>query len=651
MKQQKDSRSFVLWLSLTVLGLSVGLAVMAALSLRQSASVEAAARLQSDSITALTFQTEREFLRFRNELRVALHTREAADWDAVAARFDIFASRIYLMRDNPSTAKLAQRSEYNTMLPRLQALVEEIDPLLQAPQRHRAALEAHLADMTDMGPDMQGLSFAANSVVSMLVDRQVEVVRDQNRMITWLVAVQALVLVAATAGLVNRNRRLQREREALEALNIELSDARDAAEAANRAKGQFLANMSHELRTPFNGMLGMISMLEDSDLNDSQRDQLQTARGSAQHLLTLLNDILDMSALDAGKMKVRPEPVDLPQLVSETVELMQGQAQRKGLQMTLELAEVKAHWVEIDPTRIRQILLNLISNAIKFTAQGQVVVRLDSDALPGAVRWRVLVRDTGMGMDASTLSQLFQRFHQADDSATRRFGGTGLGLEISRSLARLMNGDISAESEHGVGSSFTLTITTPTCEAPEGNTATIASAVLSPMVPATMAPLSSDTEPPAKPMTATAAPAETVAGASATNPDAAWQVLVAEDHPVNRKFVGLILEKLGHHATFAENGLEAWQAASEGDYDIVLMDLHMPEMDGLEAAQRIRALPGRRGQVPIVALTADVMNEARDRARDAGMNAYLSKPVQKQQLQEVMAHCVATGWAHTHQPQ
>ncbi len=639
MKQKKDSRSFVLWLSLTVLGLAVGLAVMAALSLRQSASVEAAARLQSDSITALTFQTEREFLRFRNELRVALHTREEPDWDTVATRFEILASRIYLMRDNPSTAKLAQRSEYSTMLPRLQALVQDLDPLLQEPQRHRAALEVHLANMTDMGPDMQALSFAANSVVSVLVDRQVEVVRDQNRMITWLVAVQALVLVAATAGLINRHRRLQREREALEMLNVELTDARDAAEAANRAKGQFLANMSHELRTPFNGMLGMISMLEDSDLNDSQRDQLQTARGSAQHLLTLLNDILDMSALDAGKMKVRPEPVDLPQLVRETVELMQGQAQRKGLQMTLEQSPVAQPWVSTDPTRVRQILLNLISNAIKFTAQGQVVVRLDSEPQPGAVRWRLLVRDTGMGMDAATLSQLFQRFHQADDSATRRFGGTGLGLEISRSLARLMNGDISAESERGVGSSFTLTLTTPVSEAP-ATSDTLASAVLTPPLPLPISDV---------PTASPTAPNSTSDVGMA--PGTAWHVLVAEDHPVNRKFVGLILEKLGHHATFAENGLEAWQAASEGDYDIVLMDLHMPEMDGLEATQRIRALPGRRGLVPIVALTADVMNEARDRARDAGMNAYLSKPVQKQQLQEVMAHCVATGWAHTHQPQ
>ncbi len=642
MKQQKDSRSFVLWLSLTVLGLAVGLAVMTALSLRQSASVEAAARLQADSITALTFQTEREFLRFRNELRVALHTREKPDWDTVATRFDILASRIYLMRDNPSTAKLAQRREYTTMLPRLQALVREIDPLLQEPQRHLAALEGHLATMTDMGPDMQAMSFAANSVVSGLVDRQVEVVRVQNRMISWLVAVQALVLIAATAGLINRHRRLQREREALETLNVELTDARDAAEAANRAKGQFLANMSHELRTPFNGMLGMISMLEDSELNDTQRDQLQTARGSAQHLLTLLNDILDMSALDAGKMKIRPEPVNLPNLVRETVELMQGQAQRKGLHMALDQNGESQHWVSTDPTRVRQIVLNLISNAIKFTTQGEVAVRLESESLPGAVRWRLRVRDTGMGMDTATLSQLFQRFHQADDSATRRFGGTGLGLEISRSLARLMNGDISAESEHGVGSSFTLTLTTPVCEAPVTPTA-LASAVLSPPAPTPNA------EPSPQPVLEVAPPADSKDGTTSAN--TGWHVLVAEDHPVNRKFVGLVLEKLGHKATFAENGVEALKAASEGDYDIVLMDLHMPEMDGFDATQRIRALPGPRGQVPIVALTADVMNEARDRARDVGMNAYLSKPVQKQQLQEVMAHCVATGWANTHQPQ
>lgn len=621
MPTRKDSRSFLLWLSLTIIVLTAGLAVISAVSLRQSASVEATARLQADSTTALAFQLEREYLRFRNELRVALHTRETPDWDALLVRYDILASRVALLQANPSTERLRERREYTALLPRLIALVEDIEPLLERPDTHRAALEAVLETMIDLGPDLQALSFAANSLVSSLVEQQVAVVREQNRMIGWLVGLQVLALAITAAALVSRHRRQVRERLALEALNSALVEARDQAERANRAKSQFLANMSHELRTPFNGMLGMLSVLEDSELNAAQRDQLQTARSSAQHLLALLNDILDMSALDAGKMKIHPEPVDMTSLVGEIHQLMLSQARRKGLELRFTADPAGPCWVRTDPTRVRQILLNLLSNAVKFTATGHIAVALRGTPGPNGIAWTVTVSDTGIGMDTETVQQLFQRFHQADDSITRQFGGTGLGLEISRTLARMMGGDITVQSDKGAGSTFTLTLLTPPCEPPVVRAPAEGVAVFTP--------------PPERP--------------TLPPPPAAltWRVLVAEDHPVNRKFVGLLLEKLGHQVQFAENGVEALALARDHDFDLVLMDIHMPEMDGLSATRHIRALPSRRARVPIIALTADVMNEAQEQAREAGMDAFLSKPVQKQQLQEVMAHCVAAAAARS----
>ena len=617
MRALSDSRSYLLWLAATVLVLSAGLAVLTAVSFRQSDTVEAAARLQADSVNALAFQTEREFLRFRNELRVALDGRGDPDWDSVLVRFDIFASRIGLLRENPTTAKLKGRSEYTTALPKLEALIARIDAVIEAPHNHTTELRAILDTMTDMGPDVQALTFAANSVVTHLMDQQVAVVRQQNRMIGWLVVVQLMVIVSAGAGLYNRHRRLQRERQALEQVNRELEQAKEAAEAADRAKSQFLANMSHELRTPFNGMLGMIDMLQDSELSAAQRDQLHTARGSAQHLLSLLNDILDMSAIDAGRMKIRPVPCDVPQLMAEICRLMEVDAQRKGLTLQLQTGTHPHSWVMADPTRLRQIVLNLVGNAVKFTERGQVQVDVRSEPVDHAVRWTLTVTDTGAGMDATTLRGLFQRFHQADDSATRRHGGTGLGLEISRNLARLMQGDITIESAVGVGTRCTATVLTPVATAP---------------VPAPLsvgAAAAADASPSPQPSTAPATPARRA------------RILVAEDHPVNRKLVGLMLEKMQHEVVFAEDGVAAVAAVDAEAFDLILMDLHMPRMDGLEATQTIRQRTDHKRHIPIVALTADVMDDTRDRAQRVGMTDYLLKPVQKGALHDAIERCLA----------
>jgi len=461
----QDNQRYLLWVALTTLVLFVGIAVTAALSLRQSDTVEAAARLQADSVTALAFQTEREFLRFRHELRVALISSEEADWPEVLLRFDILASRVSLLRDNPTTLKIQDRPEYQVALPALESLIQRLDPLLDTPFEHRVQLSALFLEMVDMGPDMQALTFAANSVVTRLVDQQVAVVRQQNRMIGWLVVVQVVVIAAAAAGLFNRHQRLQREQKALQQLNHELIAARDAAQTADRAKSHFLANMSHELRTPLNAIIGYSEIIEDElaegrVADASVREDMGKIKGAGRHLLRLINDILDLSKIESGRVEIQYEPVDVRQLVDQACSTLQPQVEANGNRLVVAI-DAGVGVIESDATRMRQVLLNLLSNATKFTHGGSITVdvRRAIDAA-GVEHLHVDVRDSGIGMTREQLARLFQPFVQADSTTTRKYGGTGLGLVISRRLCRLMGGDVSASSTLGEGSCFTATFAT-----------------------------------------------------------------------------------------------------------------------------------------------------------------------------------------------
>ena len=364
-------------------------------------------------------------------------------------------------------------------------------------------------------------------------------------------------------------------------------------------RSAFLANMSHEIRTPFHGMLGMMSLLQDGRLTSQQAVYLDTARESAQHLLTILNDILDISQLESGRLQVSPQTIDLPQLVGQVEALMHAQAQSKGLTLQVHVAPDVPRWVHADPTRVKQILFNLLSNAIKFTDKGTVSLAL-SRGPEG--RLDFTVTDSGIGMDEAAVSLLFQRFAQGDESRSRRTSGTGLGLEISRNLARLMGGDITVRSASGVGSTFIASLPLATSAAP-----TLAAADLAVVAFGDERPL---------------------------------HVLVAEDHAVNRAYLEAVLEKLGHRGVFTPDGHSAIQAVmaqpAGEEFDIVLMDLHMPGMDGFTAARAIRALPAPRGSVPIVALTADAFQASRQLARDAGMDGFLTKPAHLPQLRETL---------------
>ena len=378
----------------------------------------------------------------------------------------------------------------------------------------------------------------------------------------------------------------------------ELNLRRLEAEAATMAKSRFLAAMSHEIRTPMSGVLGLLGLILDDPLPEKQRERAKIALASAQSLLQILNDILDFSKLEAQQIRVCEENVETRRLVDDVMELMAAPAEKKGLGLGVEVAAAVPERIFADPMRLRQVLTNLLSNATKFTEAGEVRVRVGYAAEGEAGRLEVEVEDTGIGIAPAHIEEIFQDFVQADNSLTRRAGGTGLGLAISRQLVELMGGTLTVRSVPGMGSTFAFSIRTRPA-------------------PAVAA------EPP-------------VADGRARRKLEPLRVLLAEDHATNQYLIGAYLGAAGHAVVVVENGVEAVAAAAEGGFDVVLMDVQMPEIDGLEATRRIRALPGPAGEVPIIALTANAMPGDRESCLEAGMNGYLSKPIDVVALHEAL---------------
>lgn len=371
----------------------------------------------------------------------------------------------------------------------------------------------------------------------------------------------------------------------------ELARARDAAElsqkaamTANEAKAAFLANVSHEIRTPMNGVMGVLHLLKSEPLSDEGRGMLEEALSCGEMLSELLNDVIDFSKIEAGQLETTCEPVDPVSLVEGVARLLRPQAQLKNLQLKVDAAP-DLGWVRSDPVRLRQALFNLVGNAVKFTLKGEVVIRVELRRGQDGQTLRLEIADTGVGIPEAAQPRIFQRFDQGDASTTRRFGGSGLGLSITRRLAEMLGGGVGFASTEGLGSVFWLEVEAP----------------------------------PAEPL---------VKREEAHEP---WleglRVLVVEDNPTNRMIATRLLEQLGVVVETASDGLRGVEAAGRGAFDLVLMDVQMPGIDGLEAARRIRAIGGGAGQTPIVALTANVLAHQRAAYLQAGMDGVVAKPI------------------------
>jgi len=379
----------------------------------------------------------------------------------------------------------------------------------------------------------------------------------------------------------------------------ELVAARDAALSAAEAKSQFLANMSHEIRTPMNGVLGVLHLLKTEKLTDDGRRLLNEALGCGEMLSQLLNDIIDFSKIEAGKLELSAEPVDPAELLRGVVDMLRPQADAKGLCLRVE-APTDLGWAATDPLRLRQALFNLLGNAVKFTLEGGVVARLSGQRVDDKLRLRFEIDDTGVGIGEEAGRQLFERFRQGDGSTTRRFGGSGLGLAICRRLADMMGGEVGFESELGKGSTFWLEVEAEACAQP----------------------VAEDHE----------ADGPLFAGLG---------VLLVEDNATNRLIATRMLEALGARVTTADDGVQGVAAAREG-FDLILMDIQMPRMDGIEATHRIRSLKGPAGAVPILAMTANALAHQQAGYLAAGMDGAIAKPLSPTALAQAIATALIT---------
>ena len=575
------------WFGIAGAVLLITLLAAIAVQVRQVLVLDETTRHQNDYLVVNLHQSEIDYLRLREAWSSAM-VDPATARDRLQTRYDIFVSRTSLLRTEASDRLFGQRAGHSALLRQLDGFVQRADLYFaQSPRAEfsTASLEALLAELQALdAPLHQLLLDASHQVAEDLTERNASV-RVHNRIGLALTAALLVLLLVFGQLAMRRLRQVQESRATAEALASRLQDARAELLRAGQARSEFLAQMSQAIRTPFHGLIGTLSLLQESRLDARQQELLHQADDAASQLLALINDILDLARLDAGALRLLPQPVDPRALVQAVEHPARAQASAKGLALRMHVDAQLPSRVLLDGARVRQILHNLLGQAIRDTAIGSIDLRVGLDPQTPVLVFEIA--DTGAAIDAAELQSLFDPAGPAGATRSRRLAGPA--LEIARKLARLMGGDLEARSTPGEGNTYMLRL--PFASAIE--------------VPPT---------------------AEGAAEASRAAPRA-LQILVAEDHPVNRRYFASLLELLGHRAIFVDDGWQAVEAVQARSFDLVLMDVHMPVMDGIVATRTIRALEGHDASLPIVALTADDQAETRERCLVAGMQEVLTKPV------------------------
>ncbi len=597
------------WLGAFGIGLLFALAAAIFTQVRQQSLLEHETRRGEDDPVLLVYQAELDYLRLREQWRRAVDERGLPDTAALRLHYEGWVSRVQRLAGQGAERIVPSREQWRTTMAQLSGFVAAASPGFGGGDGRipdRAMLAALAPALEDLGTPLRELSLGAGHRVAELAERRAEGQREQNRLSLGLTVFLGVLTLAFAFITMRHVRELRARRLELENLATRLRSAQRDAEAASEAHGTFLTSISHEIRTPFQGLRGMLAQLRDSGLHGRQVEYLRAATESADHLRALLDDVLDMSQLEGGRLTLVPAPVELRALLREVEALIRPLAAARHISLHIDADPDVPAQLEADVARLKQVLFNLLSNALGFSDRGAVVLEVHRCAdAQGKPALEFVVTDTGPGMDEAAMAGLFNRFVPGGSPGARSRAGTGPGLEISRHLAWLMGGDITVRSRPGEGNCFTFAMRLVELGAP---------------------------------------PPIVQAAAGTPEPRRTLEVLVAEDHPVNRQYLAALLESMGHHAHFTTNGEEAVRVAGERRFDIVLMDLHMPVLDGVAATIAIRALPGgNAATLPIVALTADMFPETRERCLVVGMNDFLTKPVSPQKLAATLRRLFGAG--------